>query len=86
MDLISLLKEDNYLCRSSDITVSETTPYIKSVMIIENITIKTDVENGNYLTYLQEFKNILSRRIIWQQTNLTGRVELCIRRMIEENA
>lgn len=87
MDLIELLKEDNYLCRSSDITVSGNDTIYKNVMIIENITIKTDVENGNYLTVSgRSLKNILSRRIIWQQTNLTGHVELCIRRMVEENA
>lgn len=80
---ISLLKENNYLCRDKDISSSR----YKNVMIIEKIQITTDVESGNYLIVTgRSLKSILNRRIIWEQTNLNGKVELTIRRLIKENA
>lgn len=79
---IDILRKDYYLCREQDIIDNE----YHNVMIIKNIQITTDVEQGNFLIITGKcLKSILSRRIIWQQTNLIGRVEIGIRRIITEN-
>lgn len=83
---IDILKENYYLCRAKDISYEEEEIRYKHVMIIEKIQIKTDVENGNFLTVTGRcLKSILKRRIIWQQTNLNGKVEQGIRQLITEN-
>lgn len=55
-------------------------------MIIEDFNVTTDAELGNHITVTGRcLKSILSRRIVWRQTNLYGKVEMCIRRLIIEN-
>ena len=85
---VALLSEDNYLVRSSDVSVDESgNVTYKKVMIIKKINLKTDVENGDYLTVTgKELKFILNQRIVWSQTNLTGKTENAIRRLVNENA
>lgn len=84
---IMLLKEKNYLCRDKDITKTPSELRYKNVMIIEKIQVTTDIENGNYLIITgRSLKSILKRRIVWQQTNLSGKVEFAIRRLLTENA
>lgn len=76
--LISILQEDYYLIRED---------YEDNAMIIESIEITTDVENGNYMTVKGRcLKSILYRRIIWNQTSISGLLELGIARLINENA
>lgn len=85
---VKLLSKNNYVVRSSDITVdgSGNTTY-KNVMIIKNAITNTDVENGDFLTVTgRELKFILNQRIVWKQTNLTGTAENGIRRLVNENA
>lgn len=85
---VELLQSNNYVVRSSDITVDEegNTTY-KNVMIIKNIQIVTDVENGDFLTATgRELKYLLHQRIVWNQTNLIGNAENAIRRLVNENA
>lgn len=85
---LSLLQENNYVVRSSDITVDDNgnTTY-KNVMVIKNLQIKTDVENGDFLTVTgKELKYILHQRIVWSQTNLNCTVENGIRQLVTENA
>lgn len=58
----------------------------ENVMIIENIRISTDVENGDHLTVTgRSLVSILSRRIIWSQTNLTGNLQDGIEKLLNEN-
>lgn len=74
---IGLLQKGYFLTR----TDSET------VMIVENISLDTDAEAGQFMTVSgRSLESILGRRIIWQQTNLSGRVEEGVRRLISENA
>lgn len=83
-----LLKENRYAVRATDISVdgSGNVTY-KKVMIIKNVHIVTDVENGDFLTVTgKELKYLLHQRIVWQQTNLTGTAEDAIRRLVTENA
>lgn len=85
---IGLLWENNYVVRSSDITVdSDGNTLYKNVMIIKNLHLVTDVENGDYLTVTgKELKFLLHQRIVWTQTRLTGKVESAIRQLVTENA
>ena len=85
---VNLLQENYYVVRSCDISVDAggNTTY-KKVMVIKNIQIITDVENGDFLTVTgRELKFLLHQRIVWSQTNLTGTAEDAIRRLVSENA
>ena len=56
------------------------------VMMIKNIGLDTDVENGDHLT-IKGFsaEKILHQRIVWSQTNLNGNAENELRRVLNEN-
>jgi hypothetical protein len=57
-----------------------------AVMIVDDILLTTDEENGDYLTITgQDGGGILGRRIIPKQTNFTGTAENCIRDLIDQN-
>lgn len=76
--IIVLLQEDFYLIREGK---------ENNAMIIESIQITTDAENGNYLTVKGRcLKSIIYRRVIWEQTSLSGKIETCISRLLTENA
>ncbi len=84
---ISLLQKNMYVVRNTDITVKNGVATYRKVMIIKNLQIVTDVENGDYLTVTgRELKFLLHQRIIWNQTTLTGTAENAIRQLITENA
>lgn len=85
---VALLSENRYVVRSSDIDVDENENVTyKKVMIIKNIELITDVENGDFLTVTgKELKYLLHQRIVWTQTNLYGTAEDGIRRLVDENA
>lgn len=75
--VLDLFQEGLYITRDDDFT---------QAMIIENIQITTDIEEGNYLIVTgKSLKSILDRRIIWKQTTVNGTIEDCIRRLIDEN-
>lgn len=79
---LSVLIHDNLLCREEDITDDE----FRNVMIIQKIQIITDVEEGDILTITGKcLKSIVGRRIIWNQTNMTGYVEAAIRQVLNQN-
>jgi hypothetical protein len=84
---IDLLRENRYVVRSSDISVKNGVTTYKKVMVIKNIQLITDVENGDfYCVTGRELKFLLHQRIVWKQTNLTGTAENAIRRLVNENA
>lgn len=86
-NVFELFTINHYLVRSSDITVNAGVTTIHKVMIIKNIEIQTDVENGNYFVITgKELKYLLHQRIVWSQTNLTGYAENAIRTLITQNA
>lgn len=79
---INLLCPDYYLVREIDMQPES----CKNVMIIENIMIKAEEEKGNYLTVTGRcLKSILTRRIIWNQTNITGNFEQGVCKILNEN-
>lgn len=84
---VELLRPDWYVVRSSDISVENGITTYERVMVIKNLQLITDVENGDFLTVTgRELKFLLHRRIVWKQTNLTGTAENAIRRLVNENA
>ena len=84
--IIALLQKDFYLVRDKDIIKDGVNTIYKNVMVIKNIELSTDTENGNFLIITgKDLKSILGKRIIWKQTTMSGRVESCIRRAIQEN-
>lgn len=75
--MINMIKQDYYIIREDDPT---------QAMIIKNIQITTSIDEGNFLIVTgPSLKSILGRRIIWQQTILSGYVEQCVRRLVNEN-
>lgn len=77
-ELLNTLQRNYYIVRDDDLT---------QCMIIANFEVKTDVENGDYITITgKSLKSILGRRIIWTQTVLNGNVETMIRKLITDNA
>lgn len=84
---LELLKVNNYIVRSSDISVLEGAATYKKVMIIKNIKLVTNIETGDFLIVTgRELKYILHSRIVWQQTHLSGKVENGIRTLVTQNA
>lgn len=84
---ILLLKEDRYVVRDKDIFTDGSDTIYKNVMVIERIRLTTSIEDGNYLTVTGRcLKSILSRRIVWQQTTLYGRLEVALRQIVNDNA
>lgn len=75
-DILNLIQIDYYLQRVDD----------DSIMIVENIEIQTDAENGDFIIISgRSAESILSRRIVWNQTNLNTTAENAIRKIINEN-
>lgn len=86
-DHIELLQKERYVVRSEDVTVKDGVTTYKKVMIIKNIAIITDEETGDFLNVSgRELKFILHSRIVWKQTDMTGKAENAIRRLVTENA
>ena len=80
---VDILKPGTYLVREEDISSDG----FSNVMVIQDYTLEFDTEKGWLLTLIGKgLKNdILRRRIIWNQTNLTGNAEAAIRQVITEN-
>lgn len=79
---MNILKEGVFLVREEDVSGNR----FDNVMRIEGIELTFQVEEGWVLTVTgKSLKNILSQRIIWFQTNLSGSVEKGIRQVLTEN-
>lgn len=76
-NMLSILKQDMYLyLRESE-----------HIMIIEDIQIDTDVEDGAHLTVTgRSLESILDRRVIWNLTTLSGGLQAGIKQLLNENA
>lgn len=56
-------------------------------MIVEHIEIKTSAEEGNYILVSgRGGESIIERRIVLEQTSVSGRVDAAVYRLIHENA
>lgn len=75
-DIVNNLKPDNY------ITIKDS----EHMMIIEDITIETDVEDGDHIKIVgRSLESILDRRIIWGEDHIQGNLQNSIRRLITNN-
>lgn len=84
---ISLLRENWYVVRSSDISVKNDVTTYKKVMIIKNLQLITDIENGDfYCVTGRELKFLLHQRIVWGRSIIKDSVEYALRRLIGSNA
>lgn len=74
--IFEFIKEDYYLyTENSD-----------RLMIIEDLTIDTDPEDGDRLTVTgRSLESILHRRLIQNETTLSGKFQDCVERIINEN-
>lgn len=74
---LNIFKEDYYLWRKDS----------EHMMIIEDISTDSDVEIGNTLLITgRSLESILDRRIIWNQTTISGNLQSSIKKLLEENA
>lgn len=79
---LAKLQRDYYLVRDKDIVNG----CMYNVMVIETVSLETDLEDGDYLTVTgRDLKSLTDRRIVWAQTNLDSKVEYAVRRLITEN-
>lgn len=54
-------------------------------MIIEDITIESDVETGNHIKIVgRSLESILDRRIVWAQTDISGNLQNGIKKLITD--
>lgn len=75
-EALELLEDDFFITRED----------AEEVMLIEHIEIITDEENGNYMLISgRGVECILERRIIWNQTTVSGRVDACMHQLVFEN-
>lgn len=76
-DMILALREDYYLTmKDSD-----------HAMVIETINLQTDVEDGNkFIVKGRSLESILDRRIVWDQTLLSGNLQEAIKLLLDKNA
>jgi hypothetical protein len=73
-DTIQTLQKDYYVWQENS----------EHQMIIGNIKIENDVEVGNYLTITGEsLESILKRRIIWEQTSISGKLQDGIYKLLD---
>lgn len=74
--LLKIFEKENYLwSKDSD-----------TVMIIEDLEISSDSEDGNmFIVTGRSLESILDRRIVWYPTTLTGNLQDAIEKILNEN-
>lgn len=76
-EALVLLKVGNGLTRSDK---------PDNLMIINSVRITTDEEAGDHLTISgMSAEGLIAKRIVWRQTNLSGTITECAKKLIEEN-
>lgn len=56
------------------------------VMMIETVEITSDSENGDYIKVSgRSLEAILTRRIVWNQTSVSGNIQTCIKKLIDDS-
>jgi len=76
LELMSFLQQDHYLWRKGS----------EHLMMIESIEIECDLEEGDHLIVTgRSLEFILDRRIVWEQTILTGNFQDVIQTLLNEN-
>lgn len=76
-EMLALLADDFRITRDD----------AEEAVIIEHIEIKTSAEDGNYILVSgRGAESIIERRIVLEQTSVSGRVDAAAYRLIQENA
>lgn len=76
LDLLSFLQQDNFLWLKGS----------EHLMIIEKLEVVCDLENGDRLIVTgRSLESILNRRILWDQTILSGNFQECIQTLINDS-
>lgn len=76
-ELLDLIAEDCYITRRDD----------DNVMIVERLELTTDAENGDFVKIKgRSAACLLDRRIVYEQTTLSGRADRAVYKLINENA
>lgn len=69
-----------------DVDYDSATDTIKSAMVIEYVQVSTSTEEGDILVLQgRDLKSILYKRIVWEQTILSGTLENNIRAILTQN-
>lgn len=75
-DLLKFIKPDYYI----------QSRFSNHTMIIEDVSIESDAENGNKMKIVgRSLESILDRRIVWRQTNLDGNLQTGIGKLLYAN-
>ncbi len=81
-EALDLLQKNRILVRDMDMTETE----MHNLMVIQNIELKTDAENGNTITVTgSSLGAIIGQRVVIYQSILRGQVNACIARLLFEN-
>ena len=76
-EAIDTYKEDYYIWNKNS----------EHVMIIEELTLDSDAEQGaTYLIVGRSLESLLDRRIIWGQVTLSGNLQDAVKKLLNENA
>lgn len=76
LELMSFLQQDYYLWRKGS----------EHLMLIESMEIECDIEEGDHLIVTgKSLEFILDRRIVWEQTILTGNFQNAVQTLLNEN-
>ena len=80
---VQLLTPGNRLVRDVDINNDGS---MQHVMTIKKVVLSTSDEDGDYLIVTGfDLKSILGQRIVWNQTILSGSIEKCVEKLMNEN-
>lgn len=75
--VFGLLAAGNYVMRETD---------TEELMLIETIRINTDEETGDHVTVSgRSSEALMARRIVWEQTNLSGDLAACAGQLVTQN-
>lgn len=84
---IGLLRPNWYVVRSSDISEENGVITYRKVMVIKNLQLITNAEDGDYYRVTgRELKYLLHQRIVWGRYIISDTVEYALRRLIGANA
>lgn len=76
-ELLDLIADDCYITRQGD----------DGVMVVERLELTTDAEDGDFVKITgRSAACLLDRRIVLEQTTLSGRVDRAVYKLINENA
>ena len=75
-DILSKIQSEYYLLNKES----------EHLMIVENIEIETDLEDGHTVKITgRSLESILNRRIVWSSTIISGNIQDCIKKLLNDS-